>query len=181
MPHVTSIGFFEKYILPASIPAATECARNSIVASLGCFSLFLENGMDSFTLCPSWIRLEKYETEKQTVAEIVQGMYYEGYDFEHFCAQSIPTMLAEIAVRVSYFSKRIHEGRRETHGGVHIGFEMDELPDEGFGNGRCLAICVSANLANLGRRSKQLPRLSKACTTKATTSNTSAGIDTRGN
>ena len=49
-------------------------------------------------------------TEKQTVAEIVQGMYYEGYDFEHFCAQSIPTMLAEIAVRVSYFSKRIHEG-----------------------------------------------------------------------
>ena len=50
-------------------------------------------------------------TEKQTVAEIVQGMYYEGYDFEHFCAQSIPTMLAELAVRTSYFSKRIHEGR----------------------------------------------------------------------
>lgn len=49
-------------------------------------------------------------TEKQTVAEIVQGMYYEGYDFEHFCAQSIPTMLAELAVRTSYFSKRIHEG-----------------------------------------------------------------------
>lgn len=46
-------------------------------------------------------------TEKQTVAETVQGMYYEGYDFEHFCAQSIPTMLA---VRTSYFSKRIHEG-----------------------------------------------------------------------
>lgn len=23
-----------------------------------------------------------------------------------------------------------HEGGRETHGGVHIGFEMDELPDE---------------------------------------------------
>lgn len=39
-------------------------------------------------------------------------------------------------------------GGRETHGGVHIGFEMDELPDEGFGNGRCLAICVSANLLN---------------------------------
>ena len=49
-------------------------------------------------------------TEKQTVAEIVQGMYYEGYDFEHFCAQSIPAMLAELAVRTSYFSKRIHEG-----------------------------------------------------------------------
>lgn len=49
-------------------------------------------------------------TEKQTVAEIVQGMYYEGYDFEHFCAQSIPAMLAELAVRTSYFSKRLHEG-----------------------------------------------------------------------
>lgn len=48
--------------------------------------------------------------EKQTVAEIVQGMYYEGYDFEHFCAQSIPAMLVEVAVRTSYFGKRVHEG-----------------------------------------------------------------------
>lgn len=29
----------------------------------------------------------------QTIAEIVQGMYYEGYDFIHFCSMSIPTML----------------------------------------------------------------------------------------
>lgn len=49
-------------------------------------------------------------TERQTVAEIVQGMYYEGYDFEHFCAQSIPTMLAELSVRTAYFGKRVHEG-----------------------------------------------------------------------
>jgi len=48
---------------------------------------------------------------EQTVAEIVQGMYYEGYDFEHFCAQSIPVMLTEVIVRLSYFIKRVKEGR----------------------------------------------------------------------
>lgn len=31
--------------------------------------------------------------EEQTIAEIVQGMYYEGYDFIHFCSMSIPAMI----------------------------------------------------------------------------------------
>lgn len=48
--------------------------------------------------------------EKLTIAEIVQGMYYEGYDFEHFCAQSIPVMLAELSVRLCYLGKRLHDG-----------------------------------------------------------------------
>lgn len=48
--------------------------------------------------------------EKQTVAEIVQGMYFEGYDFIHFCAMSVPTMLVEIIVRLGYALKRIKEG-----------------------------------------------------------------------
>lgn len=30
---------------------------------------------------------------EQTIAEIVQGMYYEGYDFVHFCTLSIPVQL----------------------------------------------------------------------------------------
>lgn len=46
----------------------------------------------------------------QTIAEIVQGMYYEGYDFIHFCSMSIPTMLVEVIVRVGYAFKRISEG-----------------------------------------------------------------------
>ncbi len=46
----------------------------------------------------------------QTVAEIVQGMYYEGYDFIHFCGQSLPVMLTEVIVRVAYTLKRVHEG-----------------------------------------------------------------------
>ncbi len=48
--------------------------------------------------------------EEQTIAEIVQGMYYEGYDFIHFCSMSIPVMLTEVIVRLSYAFKRIKEG-----------------------------------------------------------------------
>ncbi len=47
---------------------------------------------------------------EQTVAEIVQGMYYEGYDFVHFCSLSIPVMLIEVIVRVAYGIKRVKEG-----------------------------------------------------------------------
>lgn len=49
---------------------------------------------------------------EQTIAEIVQGMYFEGYDFIHFCSMSIPTMLIEVIVRISYSIKRIKEGNK---------------------------------------------------------------------
>ena len=48
--------------------------------------------------------------EDQTIAEIVQGMYYEGYDFIHFCSMSIPMMLVEVIIRIGYAIKRIKEG-----------------------------------------------------------------------
>ena len=48
--------------------------------------------------------------EELTIAEIVQGMYYEGYDFIHFCSMSVPVMLAEVVVRIGYAFKRIKEG-----------------------------------------------------------------------
>lgn len=48
--------------------------------------------------------------EELTVAEIVQGMYYEGYDFIHFCSMSVPVMLVEVIVRIGYSIKRIKEG-----------------------------------------------------------------------
>lgn len=48
--------------------------------------------------------------EEQTIAEIVQGMYYEGYDFIHFCSMSVPTMLIEVVIRLGYAFKRIKEG-----------------------------------------------------------------------
>ncbi len=48
--------------------------------------------------------------EEQTIAEIVQGMYYQGYDFIHFCSMSVPAMLVEVIVRLGYAVKRIKEG-----------------------------------------------------------------------
>ncbi len=49
--------------------------------------------------------------EEQTVAEIVQGMYYEGYDFIHFCSLSIPVMVTEVVVRLGYAIKGLKQGR----------------------------------------------------------------------
>lgn len=48
--------------------------------------------------------------EEQTIAEIVQGMYYGGYDFIHFCSMSIPVMVIEVIIRIGYAFKRIKEG-----------------------------------------------------------------------
>ena len=48
--------------------------------------------------------------EEQTIAEIVQGMYYEGYDFIHFCSMSVSMMLVEAVIRMGYAIKRIKEG-----------------------------------------------------------------------
>ncbi len=48
--------------------------------------------------------------EEQTIAEIVQGMYYEECDFIHFCSMSVPVMLVEVFVGLGYAVKRIKEG-----------------------------------------------------------------------
>ena len=52
--------------------------------------------------------------EEQTIAEIVQGMYYEGYDFIHFCTLPVPTMIVEVVIRIGYGLKRIKEGHAVT-------------------------------------------------------------------
>lgn len=64
--------------------------------------------MGVFNLC----QFGSIGEEEQTVAEIVQGMYYEGFDFIHFCAQSIPTILIELVTRIGYSVKRIKEGNK---------------------------------------------------------------------
>lgn len=48
--------------------------------------------------------------EKATIAKVVQGMYYEGYDFVQFCAQSIPVAVSEIVVRFAYALRKIKDG-----------------------------------------------------------------------
>lgn len=56
------------------------------------------------------LQFGKIGDEEQTIAEIVQGMYYEGYDFIHFCTLSIPVMIVEVVTRLGYAIKRIKEG-----------------------------------------------------------------------
>lgn len=56
------------------------------------------------------LQFGKIGEEEQTIAEIVQGMYYEGYDFIHFCTLSIPVMIVEVVTRIGYAFKRIKEG-----------------------------------------------------------------------
>ena len=48
--------------------------------------------------------------ENNTIAEVVQGMYYEGYDFIQFCSSSIPVMLTELIVRLSWSIRRLKNG-----------------------------------------------------------------------
>lgn len=48
--------------------------------------------------------------DTDTISELVKSMFYQGYDFRHFCSMSIPVMITEVVVRVSYFAKRLHEG-----------------------------------------------------------------------
>ena len=50
--------------------------------------------------------------EELTVAEIVQGMYFEGFDFIHFCSQSMSVIVIELIVRLGYAIKRIKEGNK---------------------------------------------------------------------
>jgi len=45
-----------------------------------------------------------------TVGEISRIMYRSHYDFRHFLAMSVSTLLIEIIVRLCYFAKRMHEG-----------------------------------------------------------------------
>ena len=48
--------------------------------------------------------------DNDTITELVKSMFYQGYGFRHFCSMSIPVMITEVIVRVSYFAKRLHDG-----------------------------------------------------------------------
>ena len=58
----------------------------------------------------NFLQIGKIGENEQTIAEIVQGMYYQGYDFIHFCSMSIPVMITEVIVRIGYALKKINEG-----------------------------------------------------------------------
>lgn len=69
-------------------------------------------------------------TEKLNVAELVKSMYGQGYDFRHFCAMSIPAMIIEVVVRVSYFVKRLAEGHSFSEA-IPVGLDHKNKPKLG--------------------------------------------------
>ena len=81
--------------------------------------------------------------EEQTISEIVQGMYYEGYDFIHFCTLSIPVMIVEVVTRIGYGIKRIKEGHTIKHS-IPFSLNRDKHPKLGtmlfIGNSAATAV-----------------------------------------
>ena len=88
----------------AAIAKQFSHLKSDIITSMG-----LPAPLMSFFNLFQFGSIGEYE---QTIAEIVQGMYYEGYDFIHFCSMSVPVMVTEVIVRISYAVKRIKEGHK---------------------------------------------------------------------
>lgn len=65
--------------------------------------------------------------EETTIADVVQGMYFEGYDFAHFCSMSIPVVVAEVFVRFAYALKRLNEGT-PLEGATVLSMDRDKNP-----------------------------------------------------
>ena len=65
--------------------------------------------------------------ENDTISELVKSMFYQGYDFRHFCSMSIPVMISEVVVRVSYFVKRLAEGHSFA-AAIPVGLSPEKKP-----------------------------------------------------
>lgn len=56
------------------------------------------------------LQVGEFGDGKYTVGQLSRLMYAKGYDFGHFLAMSVPTMMIEALVRVAYTVKRVLEG-----------------------------------------------------------------------
>lgn len=68
--------------------------------------------------------------DELNISEMVKAMYGQGYDFRHFCAMSIPVMITEVIVRVSYFVKRLSEGNTFVES-IPLGLNHEKKPKLG--------------------------------------------------
>jgi hypothetical protein len=120
---VTTLGFNGKFLVQAADGYSNRKAKNLFEAIATVFLHMLSdvNGSsskknDGMGLpVPFMALFNLFQFGKvgghNTISELVKSMFYQGYDFRHFCAMSIPVMITEVIVRVSYFAKRLHEGR----------------------------------------------------------------------
>ncbi len=68
--------------------------------------------------------------DNDTISELTKSMFYQGYDFRHFCSMSLPVMITEVIVRVSYFAKRLYEGHTFAEA-IPIGLNHEKKPKLG--------------------------------------------------
>ena len=57
----------------------------------------------------SFLQVGSFGKRGRTVAELARVMYASGYDFRHFLAGSVPTVLIEVLVRGIFFARRSEE------------------------------------------------------------------------
>lgn len=119
---VTTLDFKGKFLVQAADGFSDRKAQNLFQAIATVFLHMLSdvNGSSSAKNggmglpVPFMALFNKLEFGKigdnDTISELVKSMFYQGYDFRHFCSMSIPVMMTEVIVRVSYFAKRQHEG-----------------------------------------------------------------------
>ena len=77
-------------------------------------------------LCNS-LQFASIGEDKVNAAELVHGMYGQGYDLRHFCSMAIPVMVIEVIVRVLYFAKRLHEGHTFAEA-IPVGSSREQKP-----------------------------------------------------
>lgn len=113
---MTTIGFDGKFVVQAMEYASDRKATGLFEAIAKVFLHMLSDvntpaGLPvPFMALFNKLQFGSIGEEQLNIAEMVKSMYAQGYDFRHFCAMSIPVMIIEVVVRVSYFIKRLAEG-----------------------------------------------------------------------
>jgi hypothetical protein len=57
-----------------------------------------------------FLQFGSFGNKDYTIGQISRQMYRQHYDFAHFAAMSIPTLMIEVIVRLGYLVKRLYEG-----------------------------------------------------------------------
>lgn len=139
---VTTLDFNGKFVVQAAAGFSDRKAQNLFQAIATVFLHMLSdvNGSSSAKHggmglpVPFMALFNKLQFGKvgdhDTISELVKSMFAQGYDFRHFCSMSIPVMITEVIVRVSYFAKRLHEGHSFSEA-IPIGLDHAKKPKLG--------------------------------------------------
>ena len=129
----TTIDKFGKFVSQDSIGFEKRIETNLVKAIIKEFN-HLQSDVNTpmglpaplMGLC-NLLQIGKIGEDEQTVAEIMQGMYYEGFDFRHFVSQSVSTIIIETIVRFVYSIRKIKAGN-EIKDSIPISLNRDKNP-----------------------------------------------------